>query len=144
MDRLRPLRLAVRGVEVAQVRWFGGSLLSTVFRTRVLVLETVGRRSGRQRTTALAYHPMSDNALVIVGGAGGQRRLPDWAANVRANPSVQVVVDRKRQPMRAIEVSDGDRNAIWSEVREVWPQIDVYERRAGRPIPVFLLQTRDE
>ncbi|MFP5465067.1 MAG: DciA family protein, partial [Gammaproteobacteria bacterium] len=42
-------------VEAVQVRWFGRSALSTIFRTEVLVLHTTGRRSGRERATPLAY-----------------------------------------------------------------------------------------
>jgi len=140
MDRLRPVRRALRGIEAAQVRRFGRSLLSTLFRTRALVLETVGRRSGRIRSTALAYHRLADGGLVVVGGAGGQRRVPDWVANVRADPQVHVVVDRVRRPMTAMELGRDQRRAVWDEVREVWPRIETYERRAGRPIPVFELR----
>lgn len=139
MDRLRPIRRVLRGIEAAQVRWFGRSLLSTLFRTKVLVLETVGRRSGQPRQTALAYHRLRDGDLVIVGGAGGQRRIPDWVANVRTNPDVHVVVERVRRPMTAVELVGDERAIVWSEVRQVWPQIGTYEQRAGRPVPVLRL-----
>jgi deazaflavin-dependent oxidoreductase (nitroreductase family) len=139
MDRLRPIRRVLRGIEAAQVRWFGQSLLSMLFRTTALVLETVGRKSGERRQTALAYHRLGDGDLVVVGGAGGQRRVPDWVANVRANPDVHVVVDRVRRAMTALELGDDERSAVWNEVRQVWPQIVTYEERAGRPVPVFRL-----
>lgn len=142
MDRLRPVRRALRGVEAAQVRRFGRSVLSTSFRTPVLVLETVGRRSGRPRQTALAFHRLPDGDLLIVGGAGGQRRTPDWVANVRAHPDVHVVVDRVRRPMTAVELLADARSSAWDEARRVWPQIERYERRAGRPIPVFRVRAR--
>lgn len=140
MDRLRPVRRALRGTEAAQVRWFGRSLLSSLFRTTALVLETVGRKSGRRRQTALAYHRLHDGGLVIVGGAAGQRRVPDWVANLRANPDVQVVVDRVRRPVTAVELGGDERSTVLNEVREVWPQIVAYEQRAGRPVPVFRLK----
>jgi F420H(2)-dependent quinone reductase len=140
MDRLRPVRRALRGIEAAQVRWFGRSALSTAFRTSVLVLETVGRRTGRSRGTTLAYHRLADGALVVVGGAGGQRRVPDWVANVRADPDVHVTVDRHRMPMIAVELVEDERRRAWDEARAVWPQIERYERRAGRPVPVFRLR----
>jgi len=142
MDRLRPIRRRLRGIEAAQVRWFGRSLLSTLFRTRALVLETVGRESGQQRHTALAYHRLGDAGLIIVGGAAGQRRVPDWVANIRANPAVHVVVDRVRRPMTALELVGDERATVWKEVRQVWPQIENYEQRAGRPVPVFRLTDR--
>lgn len=139
MDYLRPVRRALRGIEATQVRRFGRSVLSTVFRTKALVLETVGRKTGRPREMALAFHRLSNDDLIIVGGAGGQRRVPDWVANVRANPDVHVVVDRVRRPMTAVELVGHERAIVWSEVRQVWPQIGTYEQRAGRPVPVFRL-----
>lgn len=79
-DRLRPVRRFARPFEAAQVRRFGRSLLSVSFRTPVLVLHTTGRRSGRPRRTTLAFKRSEDGSLVVVGGAGGQARLPDWVA----------------------------------------------------------------
>ena len=140
LDRLRPVSRALRGVEAAQVRRFGRSLLSTLFRTPVLVLETVGRRSGERRQTALAYHRVAEGRFVVVGGAGGQRRIPDWVANVRARPTVHVVVDRVRRPMTAVELHGDVRARAWDELRRVWPRIERYEQRAGRRIPVFRLE----
>ncbi|HAS10629.1 MAG TPA: hypothetical protein DCS55_08965 [Acidimicrobiaceae bacterium] len=118
MDRLRPIRRALRGVEAAQVRRFGRSALSTLFRTPVLVLETTGRRSGRQRQTALAFHRRPDGDLVIVGGAGGQRRTPDWVANVRSHPDVHVIA-----PVR---VGAGERSV---------PRRPPFVRFVPRPVP---------
>jgi deazaflavin-dependent oxidoreductase (nitroreductase family) len=141
-DRLRLIRRASRAIEVAQVRRFGRSLLSTVFRTRVLVLETVGRRSGARRATTLACHQDGSGSLLVVGGAGGQTRLPDWVANLRACPSATVVVDRRRRPVTATELHGEERAGTWSELRAVWPRIDAYEARAGRPVPVFRLSPR--
>lgn len=141
-DRLRPVRRVMRGLEAAQVRWFGRSVLSTVFRTPVLVLETTGRRSGRVRRTTLAHHRLPGGDLIVVGGAGGQRRVPDWVANARAHPEVHVVVDRVRRPMVATELAGDERAEIWVTARSVWPRIDGYEQRAGRPVPVFRLCER--
>lgn len=139
-DRLRPLRRALRGVEAAQVRRFGRSVLSIVFRTPVLVLETTGRRSSRIRTTTLAYHRL-DGDLVVVGGAGGQRRVPDWVANLRARTQATVVVDGERTEVEAEELAGEERQRVWAVLRDVWPRIETYERRAGRPVPVIRLRS---
>lgn len=110
-----------------------------LFRTRVLVLDTTGRRSGATRSTTLAYHRLDDGSLVIVGGAGGQSRVPDWVLNLRANPDAAVTVDRERIPICAVELAGADRDSMWNELRGIWPRIDGYERRSGRPVPLFRL-----
>lgn len=121
------------------MRWFGKSLLSAVFKTPVLVLHSTGRRSGAVRSTTLACHRVNDGSYVIVGGAGGQVRVPDWVANLRADPCAAITVNRTPVQVRAVELAGAERDDVWREVRDVWPQIDVYERRAGRDVPVFRL-----
>ena len=138
-DRLRPLRRLARPVEAAQVRWFGKSLLSAAFRTEVLLLHSTGRKTGTVRSTTLAFHRLEDGSLVVVGGGGGQVRVPDWVANLRARPCAAVTADRRRVDVRAEELAGAARTEMWREVRAVWPQVDVYERRAGRDVPVFRL-----
>ena len=138
-DRLRPLRRIVGPIEAAEIRRFGRSGLSLVFRTPVLVLETTGRRSGRTRSTPLAYHRDDDGSLLVVGGAGGQTVIADWVVNLRAMPSAVVVVDRSRVAVVADELTGVERSEAWEVLVRVWPRIATYERRAARALPVFRL-----
>lgn len=141
-DRLRPLRRVVGPIESAEVRWFGHSVLSLMFRTRVLVLEATGRQTGRRRQVTLACCRM-DGELVVVGGAGGQSRTPDWVANLRADPNVWVTHRRRRTPMRAHELRGTDRSKAWPHLLTIWPRVATYEERAGHEIPVVVLRPRD-
>jgi deazaflavin-dependent oxidoreductase (nitroreductase family) len=143
-DRMRLLRRALGPIEAVQVRRFGRSVLSTVFRTPVLLLHTTGRMTGVERTTTLAYDRDEDGSLLIVGGSGGQVRIPDWVANLREHPRAAVTVNRERFEITAIELGGAERATVWQRLRAVWPQIETYERRAGRPVPVFrLTRTRE-
>ena len=139
-DRLRPLRRLARPVEAAEIRRFGRSVLSTLYRTPVLVLVTTGRRTGRVRSTPLAYHRDVDGSLLVVGGAGGQSRTPDWVHNLRADPRCTVTVDRATRSATATELTGAERTSVWSQLRSVFPRIDGYQRQAGRPVPVFRLR----
>jgi deazaflavin-dependent oxidoreductase (nitroreductase family) len=141
-DRFGFLRRIARPIEVVQIRWFGASVISAFMRTPVLVLHTTGRRSGAHRATPLAFHHEEDGVLVIVGGASGQVRVPDWVANLRAEPNAAVTIDRARNEVVAEELVGDERRRVWAVVREVWPRIEGYERRAGRPVPVFRLTAR--
>jgi deazaflavin-dependent oxidoreductase (nitroreductase family) len=138
-DRLRLTRRLARPFEAAQVQLFGKSLLSVVFRTPVLVLHSTGRRTGVVRSTTLACHRLNDGSFIVVGGAGGQARVPDWVANLRADPVAAITVNRIRVDVQAAELAGAARDGMWREVRDVWPQIDVYQRRARRDVPVFRL-----
>jgi deazaflavin-dependent oxidoreductase (nitroreductase family) len=147
-DRLRPILLLARPVEVAQIRLLGRSAVSLLVRTPVLVLHTTGRRSGEARATPLAYladpgRAVGDaprrGSLLVVGGAGGQVQVPDWVANLRADPTGAVTLHRRRYAVRVDELGGDERAAVWPKLAARWPRIEGYQRRAGRPIPVFRL-----
>lgn len=138
VDRLRPLRRLLAPAEAAQVRRFGASVLSLLYRADVLVLHTTGRRSGAERDTTLAHTRIGEQ-LVVVGGAGGQRRLPDWVANLRARPAAAVTLAGDRFAVHAVELRGAERARLWPQLVQRWPRIEVYERRAGRAVPVFRL-----
>src|SRR5690606_34182599 len=87
----------------------------------------------------LAYLRDHDGSLLVVGGAGGQARLPDWVANLRADPNAAVTVERRRTAVTAAELVGEERSAVWPRLEQEWPQIVSYQRRAGRPVPVFRL-----
>ncbi len=134
-------------IEAAQIERVGRSIVSTLYRTPVLVLITTGRHTAQERRTPLAYlaEPangtgMGDADLIIVGGAAGQRRTPDWVANLRRRPNAEVVVGRERVPVQAIEVSGAARDALWPTLVARSPRIARYEELAGRTVPVFRLR----
>jgi deazaflavin-dependent oxidoreductase (nitroreductase family) len=134
----RMVRRVVSRIETWEVRVLGWSVLSVLLRTPVLVLETGGRRTGRARRTTLACTEL-DGQLLVVGGAGGQSRVPDWVANLRADPTVRVTRRRRVQAATAVELVGEDREAVWPALVERWPRIAGYEARAGRAVPVFEL-----
>jgi deazaflavin-dependent oxidoreductase (nitroreductase family) len=91
------------------------------------------------RRTVLACVEV-DGRLFVAGGAGGQVRVPDWVANVRADPEVRVTRRRRMAEMRALELTGASRAEVWPALLARWPRVATYERRAGRPVPVFELR----
>src|SRR3954463_1590205 len=102
-DRLLGARRLLSKADVVQQRLLGTSVTALLWRTRVLVLETTGRKSGQRRATPVAYRRLEDGSYLVVGGAGGQRTPLDWVANLRADPRAEVVVDRRREDVVAEE-----------------------------------------
>jgi F420H(2)-dependent quinone reductase len=135
-DRLRFLvRIANRG-EVAQVRVLGVSGISVLRRRNVLVLETVGRRTGTRRRSVVTYLQDDDGSMRIGGGAGGMTRV-DWVANLRARPRAVVYVRRRRIPVGVYELHGDDRDRAHAAAAARWPEVHKYE--AVRRVPYFRL-----
>ncbi|MGB3412553.1 MAG: nitroreductase/quinone reductase family protein [Microthrixaceae bacterium] len=139
VERFRVLRRVLHRMETAQIRSLGASAISVVFRTPVLLLHTTGRRSGLERTTPLAFHRDQDGSLLIVGGASGQARTPDWVANLRTSAAAYVTIRRDRYEVRVEELRGDERLEVWARLATEWPRIDAYQMRARREVPVFRL-----
>ena len=106
-----------------------------------LLLRTTGRKSGQTRTNALIY--AKDGArYLVVASKGGSDQAPGWLFNLRAQPSVEIQIGRKRHPSTAtvIEHDDPDYARVWKLVNDNnGGRYDAYQRQTSRPIPVVAL-----
>jgi F420H(2)-dependent quinone reductase len=108
----------------------------------MLLLRTVGRKTGEPRTSALLYVPDRDHYAVIAS-KGGDPRHPGWFHNLMAQPDVEVQVGRDRIPVHA-RVAEGDeRERLWAKANEInRGGYDTYQSRTDRKIPVVVLERR--
>lgn len=116
----------------------GGSLAGMP----VVVLETVGRRSGQPRRTMLTAPVVDGETVVLVASYGGDSRHPAWYLNLRANPDVTIEMDGTRRDMRARVASAEEKAALWPRIVKAYRGYAAYQKRTDRDIPVVLLTPR--
>ncbi|MCV7257437.1 nitroreductase family deazaflavin-dependent oxidoreductase [Mycobacterium shimoidei] len=107
----------------------------------MLLLHTVGAKTGQPRTNSLTYARDGDNYL-IVASKGGDPRSPGWYHNLRKNPNVEINVGPKRFGVTARPVlpDDSDYARLWEIVnKNNADRYKAYQRRTSRPIPVIVL-----
>jgi len=104
----------------------------------MLTLTAIGRKSGEPRSVQLAYLDQGGDFLVIAS-AMGQQRHPAWRYNIEANPEVRLQIRGERFAARAQRLTDSEKEAVWNEIRQAIPQMNVYETRTDRNIRVFRL-----
>jgi deazaflavin-dependent oxidoreductase (nitroreductase family) len=107
--------------------------------TKILLLGTLGRRSGEQRTTPL-IHRVDGGRWIVVASKGGAPANPDWFENLVAEPAVTVQVLDEVFPARASVAEGAERDRLWKLMSEVWPAYDEYQQKTERPIPVVVLE----
>ncbi len=78
--------------------------------------------------------------LVVVGSKGGFPKDPAWADNLRADPIVDVDGPGGVRAVRAREVDGSERDRLWTMVCAGFANYASYERKAGRRIPLFVLE----
>jgi deazaflavin-dependent oxidoreductase (nitroreductase family) len=105
----------------------------------VLILTTVGRRSGEARSTPLIYGRRADDCLVVAS-KGGAPAPPAWYLNLQANPEVTVQVKGDRFSARARTATAEEKPALWKIMTSIWPDYDEYQKKTEREIPVVVLE----
>ncbi len=107
----------------------------------LLLLDHIGAKSGRPRTTPLVYMPDGDN-LLIVASKGGYPRNPSWLHNLRAHPDTEVQIGRTRLKVHAREANSDERHRLWPNAAKHNPHWARYRERTSRQIPLVLLEPR--
>jgi deazaflavin-dependent oxidoreductase (nitroreductase family) len=102
----------------------------------VALVEALGRKTGKPRTTPLACYPYRDSIVVSASNSGLDKH-PAWYLNMKANPQVTVQVGRERFVAMAEEVSEEEREALWKTIVEINHHQGEYLANTARKIPLI-------
>ncbi len=105
----------------------------------VLLLTTIGRKSGREHTVPLLYLKDGEN-MVVVASNGGTASHPAWWLNLKANPEATVEVGGRKAPVWAEEAGSEEKERLWPELVKMYGGYEDYRRRTDREIPVVFLR----
>jgi deazaflavin-dependent oxidoreductase (nitroreductase family) len=104
----------------------------------VLILQTTGARSGRERLAPLVYRQEGDRIFVFAS-KGGSDTHPDWYHNLKANPTVTVEIGSDTSTKTAVEVVGEERDEIYGRQAASLDNFAVYQAGTDRLIPVVEL-----
>lgn len=108
----------------------------------VIILTTVGSRSGKIRKTPL-MRVEHEGRYAVVASLGGAPKHPVWYFNVKADPRVELQDGLVKQDMRAREVTGEEKARWWERAVAAFPQYAEYQEKTDREIPVFVLERAD-
>ena len=115
-----------------------GRILGRVGGQPVLLLQTVGRRTGQRRTTPVQY--LSDGeTFVVVASHAGAARPPAWYLNLRASPHARIDVGGRGINVRAREAAGQERAELWRRLTAANRHLERAARKAGRDLPLMAL-----
>lgn len=104
----------------------------------VVVLETVGRRSGKVRRTPVIYMERGDD-LVVIAANGGADRAPAWWLNLREAGAATATLHGRSWPVKPRVTSGAERDELWAAFARLYPTIDEYLTFTDRELPVIVL-----
>ena len=107
----------------------------------LVLITTVGRKSGQRRTTPLVHSRSGDDVVIIASKAGAPTH-PDWFHNVVANPQVTVELPGETFDATARVAEGEERERLWKAMTAAWPDYDSYQEKTDRRIPVVVFSRR--
>ena len=140
-DLSGPARLAWKlgsGAHTGVYRATGGKLFGRMGKSPILLLNTVGRKSGKKRTAPLLY-VMDGDDFVIIASKGGAPTPPAWYLNLRVNPEARVEVGDREGRVGAEEADREEKARLWQKMVEMYPAYDDYQKKTEREIPLLIL-----
>lgn len=102
----------------------------------MLVLTTIGAKTGQERHTPLACFPDGPEAWLIVASKGGSATTPGWLYNLAKNPDrVWAQVGNRHFKANVTSLEDEERSAAYQRVVKRSPQYAGYEKKTDRASP---------
>jgi len=117
----------------------GGTKGTTLRGVQVVVVTSVGARSGKLRKNPL-MRVEHDGSYALVASKGGAPEHPTWYHNLVAHPTVELQDGPDRRDY-SVRLAEGDeRAAWWDRAVAVWPAYADYQLKTNREIPVFVAE----
>jgi F420H(2)-dependent quinone reductase len=132
---------ALGKLNVPVYRLTRGRVLGKVGQAPVLLLTSIGRRSGQPRTAPVLFLADGER-VVVIGSNAGNERAPAWSHNLKANPDCEIQIRGERRDVRA-RLAEGDERAeLWRKMNVQYAGFEDYDERTSRDIGVFVLEPR--
>jgi deazaflavin-dependent oxidoreductase (nitroreductase family) len=109
---------------------------------RIVLVDHVGARSGRRRTSPLMFHRDGD-AVVVAASKAGQPTNPAWFHNLMAHPDTTIQIGGEVSEVRARVANGEERERLWAGFVGFFPGYEFFREHAGgRTIPIVVLDPR--
>ncbi len=136
------------GVNSPFSRWINNQMIRRARRKKdgkfmgmnVLVLTTVGAKTGQRRETLLGSFPDGDDAWLVVASFGGSAKNPAWYHNLAAHPDqAEIEIGGRKLKVTATQLTGAEREAAWQRITTAQPRYAGYATKTDRQIPVIRL-----
>jgi deazaflavin-dependent oxidoreductase (nitroreductase family) len=129
------------GKIVEEFRANGGHVGGQFAGAPLLLLHTVGAKSGLPRVHPMMYQKV-DGGYAVFASKGGAPTDPDWYRNLVAHPQVRAEIGTETVELVARVAAAEERERIWSAQKAAYPGFADYEQKTTRQIPVVVLEPK--
>jgi deazaflavin-dependent oxidoreductase (nitroreductase family) len=126
---------------IEEFRAHGGKVGGPFQGSPLLLLSTIGAKTGERRTTPVVYLPDGERLIVFASKAGAPTN-PAWYHNLLADPTATVEVGTEKLDVHATVLTGEERDALFERQEAAMPQFTEYARQTTRQIPVIALRRK--
>lgn len=123
---------------ITEFRENNGKLGGMFEGSKLVLLTTVGAKTGLRRTNPLGYLEIDGQPLVVASAMGAPTH-PAWYHNIRHNPTVTVETGTETYPAIAAIPDGAQRDELFAKVVDEDPGFGEYQAKTTRVIPVVTL-----
>ncbi|TDD41872.1 nitroreductase/quinone reductase family protein [Saccharopolyspora elongata] len=127
---------------VEEFRQHNGKLSGWMEGWSLVVLTTIGAKSGRRREGPVGYFEVDGKPLVVASAMGGPKN-PAWYHNIAKNPQVTVETGTETYEAIATITTGAERDALFAGVVAQDPGMGEYQEKTTRVLPVITLRRID-
>ncbi len=127
------------GLNSLVLRLSHGRLGSKLGTQTILILHTIGRRSGQERAIPIAYFDY-ENRYLIVASNWGKDKNPDWVLNLRSDPHARLEIKGKLIAVTAREAQGEEYDRLWKFATKRNPPYLDYQKMTTRHIPIMVFE----
>jgi len=139
MGTMPPDMKAFNGAIIEEWRANGGKLSGPLAKSQLILLTTIGARSGEPRTVVIGYRPRGDE-LVAIASDNGARKDPKWYRNLLANPTATVELRADKFEVRARTARPDERK----ELAKLVSYMESQQKLTDREIPIVVFERIQE
>ena len=121
------------------LRLTNGRIGSKLGTQTILLLETVGRKTGQPRVTPIAYF-FHEGKYLIVASNWGKEKNADWYLNLLKSPYAKLTVNGKTVPVEAHDAQGDEYARLWGYATKKHPPYLNYQKMTLRHIPIVVFE----
>ena len=125
---------------IDEFRANGGKVGGQFAGAPLLILHSVGARSGKAHVNPLMYRDLGHGRVAVFASKGGAPTNPDWYHNLVASPRGRIELGTETFDVTARVAGREERLRIWATQKQRYPNFAEYERKTKREIPVVVLE----
>ncbi len=114
-----------------------GRIGSKLGKQTILILHTVGRKSGQERKTPIAYFAYEARYLIVASNWGRDKNA-DWYLNLKKDPHAKLEINGRIISVVAREAQGAEYDQLWKFAAERHPPYLKYQQMTTRRIPIML------